>query len=93
MESIKQALQYGPIAGAVFASDENWRFHHGPGIIEGCADDQGVNLYVTFVGYDKDEYGRDFLIGKNNWGSHWGWFGYFNIYPDSCGILDSNFLY
>lgn len=93
MESIKKALQYGPIVGAVWASDDHFRFHYGNGLIHGCENDRGVNLYVTWVGYDKDMLGRDFLIGKNNWGRHWGWDGFFKIYPDTCGILNKEFLY
>lgn len=92
-DAIKLKLQEGPIAGAVYATDPYFHHHHGPGIIEECSNDNGVNLYVTFIGYGKDMLQRDFLIGKNNWGRGWGDYGYFKIFPNTCGILNEDYLY
>ena len=71
------------------AYDDNWYYHSGTGIISDCKNDT-PSLYVLIYGYDKDDEGRDYLIGKNNWGARWGDKGFFKIYPDTCGILNTN---
>lgn len=86
-------MQNGPVTGAVYASDDKFRYYKGNEIIDGCSNDSGVNLYVTFIGYDKDEKGKDYLIGKNNWGMQWGNLGFFRIYPDTCGIMNKDYLF
>lgn len=91
--AIKQALQKGPVAGAVNGADNNFRKCQKCGIIK-CDSNTDPNLYVTFIGYAKDATtGKDYLIGKNNWGKSFGDDGFFKIYPDTCGILNNDYLY
>ena len=92
-DAIKLALQKGPVAGAVDAYDDNFSKCQKCGIIK-CDSDNNPSLYVTFIGYDKDpDTGKDYLIGKNNWGKKFGDDGFFKIYPDTCGILNKDYLY
>jgi hypothetical protein len=52
------------------------------GIIEHTSQDVNLIGYhgVMLIGYGKDSSGRDYWIGKNSWGTHWGENGLFKYY-------------
>jgi KDEL-tailed cysteine endopeptidase len=77
--ALKQALNLGPVAIAIDAS--NLQFYTGGVINDNC----GVQLNhgVLAVGYGTDSDGTDYYIIKNSWSASWGEAGYFKIGTNS----------
>lgn len=91
VKSIKEALQIGPVSAAVNSVDNEF-YHYKHGIISNCKNDS-PSLYVTLIGYASDDH-KEYFIGKNNWGHHWGEQGFFKIEAkDQCGLMNKDYLY
>jgi cathepsin L len=80
-ESLKSALQTGPVSVAIEADQMAFQLYSGGVLSSGC----GTNLDhgVLAVGYDSDS----FKV-KNSWGTSWGSNGYLQISTSGnvCGI-------
>ncbi|MFP3952058.1 MAG: C1 family peptidase, partial [Candidatus Bathyarchaeia archaeon] len=83
-ESIKRALQEGPVVAAFSVYTDFYNYESG--IYRHTSGDYMGGHCVTIVGYnDVDGY----WICKNSWGVDWGEEGYFRIAYGECGIEEN----
>merc|ERR1712178_310176 len=82
-DSLKSALQSGPVSVAIEADQMSFQMYSGGVLSSGC----GTNLDhgVLAVGYDSD-----YWLVKNSWGASWGENGYLKISNSNnqCGVLN-----
>ncbi|XP_021516688.1 cathepsin J isoform X1 [Meriones unguiculatus] len=82
----------GPVAAAVDASQDSFRFYRGGIYYEPKCSQYSVNHAVLVVGYGyegNETDGKDYWLIKNSWGENWGMRGYMKIARDRnnhCGI-------
>jgi len=86
--ALMEAVQHGPVAVSVTASD--WSIY-GHGIFDGCSTTRPIiNHAVVLMGYGYDDsLGKHYWLVRNSWGSHWGEHGYIRLmrFPgnEPCG--------
>ncbi|MBD3180244.1 MAG: T9SS type A sorting domain-containing protein [Candidatus Latescibacteria bacterium] len=85
VNSIKSALQTGPVVSGIYATSNAFRNY-----TEGCFDTDFPNQVdhaVLILGWDDNACGGDGAwICKNSWGEGWGMDGFFMIKYGVCGI-------
>jgi len=74
--SFLNALDQGTISISINANRMN--LYRG-GVYDDTSCPHSRNHAVSIVGYGSDEYGRDYYIVRNSWGSTWGENGYMRI--------------
>ena len=88
-QSLKEALQHGPVSVAIEADQMSFQFYHSGVLTSKC----GTNLDhgVLVVGYGEDN-GKKYWKVKNSWGESWGEKGYIRLSMDvsqsagQCGL-------
>lgn len=78
VDMMRQALTHQPIAAAVNASGSSFQLYTSGILDDGACSSTEMNHAVTLVGYGA-EYGQDYWIAKNTWGSDWGESGYIRV--------------
>lgn len=94
---LQEAIAFiGPIAASMDASHESFsHYHRGEIYYEPQWNANHLDHAVLVVGYDIDEYDREYYIVKNSYGSGWGDGGYFRIarnHMNHCGIATEAFF-
>lgn len=91
-EMLKKVIaKFGPVAVAIDASQESFRFYSSGVYYERrCRKSSGdLDHAVLIVGYGTDEQQRDYWLVKNSWGEGWGDKGFIRMARNkgnSCGI-------
>jgi cathepsin X len=75
--AMMQALQDGPIVCGVHADDQ-FEAYSGFGIYNDTSGQTAENHAISLVGYGTEN-GEDYWIGRNSWGTSWGYYGFFRI--------------
>ena len=85
--ALKAAVASGPVASAIRAESDAFRFYRGGLFSQSDCSGQMVQA-VVIVGYGYDCEG-DYFIAKNSWGMDWGDSGYIYVLDDedACGLL------
>ena len=87
-DHMKAELQNGPLSCAIEATDA-FEAYDGTYVYE---EDVGrvprLNHAIAVVGYGVTEYGQEYFIGRNSWGTYWGDWGFFymNMHGNNLGI-------
>jgi cathepsin X len=72
------ALQDGPIVCGM-AVTQQFENYEGFGIFNDTTGDTSQDHAISIVGYGADSAGTPYWIGRNSWGTYWGYEGYFRI--------------
>ena len=72
------ALQDGPIVCGMAVTQE-FEEYEGFAIFNDTTGDISQDHAISIVGYGADEEGTKYWIGRNSWGTWWGYDGYFRI--------------
>ena len=80
-EQMKAALNHGPIAIAVNASDNFMAYSSGIFNSDDPNASRNLNHAVVLVGYGRED-NTDYFILRNSWGTGWGESGYMRIEND-----------
>jgi len=88
--AMKEAVAKGPIAGAVYADSDSFKYYQGGIYNDGdCPSDMNsLNHAISLVGYGTDVDGTDYWVLRNTWGVNWGEAGYMRMMRGSniCGV-------
>lgn len=83
-ETVKAALQYGPVLAGVPVYDDLYSYSSGVYNSDLCTPGDAMGHFMTAVGY-----GPDHILFKNSWGAEWGEDGYIRWAPNpDCNIFD-----
>lgn len=91
-EMLKQAVGHvGPVSIAIDASHQSFQLYHSGVYYESYCGNTPSSLdhAVLAVGYGTDQWGIDYWIVKNSWGSKWGQKGYVLMargFGNNCGV-------
>ena len=97
VDALKAAIAKGPVAVAIQASSDVFKWYHGGVIQSECCGTNPDHAAVA-VGYGKNHDGIDYFLVKNAFGKMWGREGYVKIATKSskpegiCGILKNPVL-
>lgn len=91
-KELQKALAYrGPVTVSIDTDHDSF-LHIGEGIYHDpncCSSKHDLDHVVLLVGYGTDDFGRDYYIAKNSYGSSWGEDGFFKIsrnHMNHCGV-------
>jgi len=72
----QEIYQNGPIACGIAVNNH---FENYKGGVFSDDSKVAINHIISIVGFDVDDTNKEYWIGRNSWGSHWGENGFFRI--------------